>query len=398
MKQTILFITITLLWSCKPSSERLQINSIEALKEETRKLFNNSTLTGYSAIVIDENSILYKDAQGFADIKTQQKYTYKTVQNIASVSKTIIAVSLMKAVDLGFLQLDEDINIHLPFKVENPNFPNTKITPRHLATHTSSILDGDNYIKSYYFYNISEISKEDLSEDFHEYYDVVKGNELIDDSEFLNHYLNNEGDWFTADHFSSTRPGEVSEYSNVGASLAAYVIERASGLTYEAFTQKYIFDPLGMIHTSWEKNDLINPLFATRYFTKENPVPDYYLITKADGGLYTNTQDFAKFMMEMIKGFNGKGSLLSKDAYKEMFSEQIVIEEDELGGIFWVLGPNAGGFRHNGSDPGVSTMVSYNAEKERALVLFSNIESTQESYGQLAELWNLYGRYNFKKL
>ena len=53
-----------------------------------------------------------------------------TIQNVASVSKTIVGIALLKAQELGKLKLDEPINKYLPFKVFNPKFPNENITIR----------------------------------------------------------------------------------------------------------------------------------------------------------------------------------------------------------------------------------------------------------------------------
>ena len=61
--------------------------------------------------------------------------------NIASISKTFIGVSMMNAVERGLLNLDDDINKHLSFKVKNPYRPNKKIMVRHLLGHRSSIID-----------------------------------------------------------------------------------------------------------------------------------------------------------------------------------------------------------------------------------------------------------------
>lgn len=57
----------------------------------------------------------------------------------------------MKAQELGKLKLDEPINKYLPFKVMNPNFLTREITVRHLATHTSSIIDNEFYLTRNYF-------------------------------------------------------------------------------------------------------------------------------------------------------------------------------------------------------------------------------------------------------
>ena len=155
-------------------------------------------------------------------------------------------------------------------------------------------------------------------------YAFAKENKLIDESTFLENLLAPTGKWFNPKIFSKNVPGSQFEYSNIGATLAAYIIEQASGMAYEAFTKKYIFGPLQMTETGWEKADLSNQSFAQRYFTKQKVVPNYYLISKADGGLLTNTHDYSKFFIEMIKGFQGKGQLLSNTSYETIVVKHLV--------------------------------------------------------------------------
>ena len=392
----ILFILCLALSSCstKKLNSDMVIEDLGTLNQTIDKLFIDSEITGFSCLAIKDGAIVYQKDMGYADLKTQKPYTKTTVQNIASVSKTIIAVALMKAVDQGKLNLDADINDYLPFHVANPKHPNTPITVRHLATHTSTIMDTEDYIRSYYFPDATSISKLDMSDDYDEYLDLIKTNELIDESTFLKNLLTPNGKWNSPDVFSEHTPGSVSEYSNVASTLAGYVIESATGMSYEDYTTEYIFKPLGMTQTSWDFETTNNDDFVTRYFTKTQVVPNYYLITKADGGLYTSTNDFSLFMIEMVNGYKDKGSILSKESYDTMFSSQFAIDDDFSIGIFWERN-KAGGFKHDGGDPGVTTIASYNHSRDRALIIFTNVDANETTYPQISEIWNTIGRYDF---
>ncbi len=370
------------------------INDLETLNSEVGKLFADSDLVGFSCLAIKDGAIVYQKDMGFADIKTQTPYTKTSVQNIASISKTIIAVALMKAVDQGKINLDADINEYLPFEVLNPNHPNTPITVRQLATHTSTIMDTGDYIRSYYFPDASSLNKLEMSKEYGRYLEVIKTNELIDESTFLENVLTPSGKWYSKDVFSKNKPGSVSDYSNIASTLAGFVIESATGMSYEEYTTEYIFKPLGMTQTSWDYSTTANDDFASRYFTKTQVVPNYYLITKADGGLYTSTNDFSLFMIEMINGYKDKGTILSKESYDIMFSSQFAYNDELSIGIFWERNKD-GGFKHDGSDPGVTTIASYNDAKDRGLIIFTNIDATKETFTQLSNIWNVIGRYEF---
>lgn len=405
----LFFISLSLLFSCKsvPSSSNnldnqaqfsnKDLNWSDSLDSTLIATYTTSQIPGFSIAVMKEEEVIYDKSLGYANLDSKEKFSTHTVQNIASVSKTIIGVALMKAVELGYLKLDDDINKHLPFKVTNPNFPNQAIKVNHLANHTSSILDTENYARSYFFYDADKLKADDLVGEYKEMFSVAKTNQLIDESEFLENYLSPTGKWFDQKVFNNKTPGSQFEYSNVAATLAAYIIEQASGMTYEAFTKKYIFDPLQMTETGWEKTDLPNSTFASRYFSKSKKVPDYYLITKADGGLLTNTHDYSKFFIEMIKGFNGNGQLLSKSSYEMLFSKQVKVGEKRSMGTFWILNNNKPGFMHDGSDPGVMTLVAYDGEKGVGKVFFCNLDATEENIEAIISIWQAVGGHNWKQ-
>ncbi len=399
MKQVKTYVLFTLclaLSSCstKKISSPVTIDNLATLNKNVDQLFAESDLIGFSCLAIKDGAIVYQKDMGFADLKTQTPYTTTSVQNIASISKTIIAVAIMKAVDQGKINLDADINDYLPFNVTNPNHPNTPITVRQLATHTSSIMDTEAYIRSYYFLNATSLNKLEMSKEYGEYLDIIKTNELIDESTFLKNVLTPTGKWYSEKVYSKHEPGSVSEYSNIASTLAGFVVESATGMSYEEYTTEYIFKPLGMKQTSWDFKTTSNDDFVTRYFSKSQVVPNYYLITKADGGLYTSTKDFSLFMIEMINGYKDKGTILSKESYDTMFSSQFVIDDEFSIGIFWDRNKD-GGFKHDGSDPGVTTLASYNDAKDRGLIIFTNVDTNENTIPQVSKIWNTIGKYNF---
>jgi CubicO group peptidase (beta-lactamase class C family) len=59
-------------------------------------------------------------------------------------------------------------------------------------------------------------------------------------SELVNSYYYNGGDYYSLDNFENTNPGEVENYSNVGASLMAFLIEIVSGMSYQNFIETHI--------------------------------------------------------------------------------------------------------------------------------------------------------------
>lgn len=400
MKNLFILLIALCYFSCKTNKIPTEVsprkfNNEKQLIAYVDSVFTQSKVPGLSYTVLDEDGPLFERSFGYSDIDAKKKFTKETILNIASISKTVIAVAMMKAVEEGFVSLDEDINSYLPFEVKNPKHPNSKITLRQLATHSSSIIDTEVYDKAYYFYDAHKIKAADLREEHAEYLELVKENKLIDDAEFLKNVLSKDGSWYDKSIFSEKAPGADYQYSNIAASLAAYVIECATKTKYEDYTAQKIFDPLDMRSTTWTIDEQSRSRFTNRYFDMNTIVPPYYLITKADGGLYTSVSDFSKYMQEMIRGSQGNGTILSDEGYDTMLSIQIQREDNHDGGIFWEL-PYGKGFAHDGSDPGVTTRTSYNRERRRCLIFFCNVSATAESFEGIEKIWEAVALYNWK--
>ena len=398
MKYFIILLSVLCYSSCmtnKIPTATYDFKNEAELIAHVDSCFIDAKIPGLSYAVVDENGILFERSFGYSDVANGKRFTNETVINIASISKTVIGVAMMKAVEEGYVSLDEDINTYLPFKVNNPNHPNLKITLRQLATHTSGILDSEVYHKSYYFYDAHKLNADDLGANYSSYIDYIKKNELIDDSEFLKNILSKDGKWYSVNSFSRKAPGAKPEYSNIAASLAAFVIECATKTKYEDYTTQKIFNPLGMSSTTWEIDEQTKPKFSIRYLDMNTEIPAYVLITKADGGLYTSVSDFSKYMQEMIKGFKGEGSILSDEGYKAIFSTQFARKDNYNQGFFWELYSH-NIFGHDGSDPGVTTRTTYNGNRQRGLIFFSNIEGTEESGPGIRKIWDAVALYNWK--
>lgn len=232
IKLSIVLIVIMsfFLFTCK--SEEIvappSVYNFAKLDSTITSLYEKSEIPGFSLVVVNNTKIIFQKSLGYADISSQKTFTHNTLQNIGSVSKTIIALAVMKAVELGKVKLDEDINTYLPFKVIHPLFPSKAITLRNLSNHTSGINDGDIYFKSYIVDDPSQ-NYSLLPAEVQEYFSSMKLNKDIDDSEFLENVLVEKEKWYSEDNFTKDAPGEKFEYSNIGASLAAFVIESEIG-------------------------------------------------------------------------------------------------------------------------------------------------------------------------
>lgn len=386
----LILLSLSFLFSCKTVS-RNQSAINDELTKSLEIAYQRDAIKGFSVAVVNDKGVIYSKGFGFADIEQNKVYDANTTQNIASISKTLVGIALLKAQELGKLNLDDPINKYLPFKIINPNYPDVPILIKHLAYHTSSITDLDEvYAKSY----IQTKDKHEENEGVYNYFN--KPETKIELREFMQNSLAESGKWYDRNSFLNTKPGKQREYSNIGAALCALVIESATGQDYRTFTQNHILKPLKMNNSGWTDAD-IDPAKRTRLFAyKEKMIADYSLSTYADGGLLTSSNDLGLFLSELIKGHEGNGKLLSRESYKKLFENRSFVEDEKTKkhGIFLefrdsFLSVKNDMIGHNGSDPGVFTAMYFNPETKIGKIVLVNTDTDFKDnvWPQIEEIW-----------
>ena len=112
--------------------------------ERVDKIFRNQKTIGGMVVVAKDGEIVYKHCYGYANKVEKDPVTEDTYFKLASVSKLVTAVSVMKLVETGRLDLDADIGGILgdpAYHAANPNYPKVALTSRILMTHTGGIND-----------------------------------------------------------------------------------------------------------------------------------------------------------------------------------------------------------------------------------------------------------------
>ena len=290
------------------------------LIRDLKQIYTQNHINGFSVAIVDQNGTLFENGFGYSNKQENKKYTENTIQNIASISKTFIGITLLKAQELGNLNLDDPINDYLPFEVINPYFPNTPITIRQLATHTSSIRDPSRYEKNGY------VLKEENNGDAKVNRNFRSPDEMMTQTVFLKNILSKEGKWYKKNNFLKTKPGEIFEYSNIAAGLAALVVENATGESFNTLTKIYIFEPLEMPNSGWSFDEVDFSYHSILYSNIETELAFYQLITYPDGGLITSSSDLGKYLSELISGYSGNGRILKAESYKELFKPHLTDE------------------------------------------------------------------------
>lgn len=365
--------------NAEKNQDRNDYSDVNIYKDSLDQIFtsfqNQGHLPGFSVSIFTAHSTFFQKGYGYADIEEKRPMTTKTVQGIASISKTLIAVCLMHAVEKELVRLDDPINKFLPFKVTHPLFPNIPITLKQLANHTSGISDDGSYDYAYIFSEPLDTSQ--FPKAWAKYITVYNQNEDMTMEAYLKDVFSTEGKWYSNQNFTSKAPGTNYEYSNIGASLLAYCLQLVMDKDYREICRELIFEPLNMQQTDWVYDKKKKQDHITYYNENYNAVPPYYTTTYPDGGLFTTINDLRMYMQEMMRGYYGQGKILSSESFKIMMTNQIP-ELDTPTGIIWDM-DNTCCIGHGGNDFGIATMMFFNPENGIGKILFSNIAVEKEA-------------------
>lgn len=364
--------------------EELSPISAETLTKELDNIVRDSPIPGFGIALVQNERIVYKNGFGFQDVESQIPYTVDTQQPIASISKTFIGASIAQALSLNLFTLDTPINDILPQPITNPHYPSVDITVRHLVNHSSSIMDEEEaYYSTYYVSGETDANIDLASPTGQLYLDFEL--KITDNprtlAQLVNAYFQPSGELYNTSNFAKTKPGDRVEYSNLASSLAAYVVEVASGMPYEEFLQTYVLYPLNMYATGFDGREVAQSQHA-RLYIDDIPMFQYRFESFPDGGLRSTTGDLSLYLLDMMKGQSGSSNVqFESTVYKALFTK------DGDYSLFWSA-TDKGSFQHSGGDPGISTLIGFGPNLGGGLVFIMNLdEETKDNEDFLMDLW-----------
>lgn len=297
-------------------------------------------LAGAVMLVGDTNGIRHSEVIGFADISANRRMSSETVFWIASQSKPMTAAAVLMLVDEGRISLDDPVEKFLPeFRSQMVvaekddqhillRRPAQPVTIRQLLNHTSGMPFR------------SEVEQPTL--------------DALPLATAVRSYTMTP---------LQTEPGTHYQYSNAGINTAARILEVVSGLPYEEFMQKRLFNPLGMTNTTFWPTEEQASRIALSYRpttdkTNLEPFPisqlTYPLSSRTNrfpmpaGGLFSTAGDTMKFcQMILNKGEFAGIRILSEAAVSELTKRQTPGSVKESYGLGFSV--NADSFGHGGA-------------------------------------------------
>ena len=310
-----------------------------------------------NAMVIKNGNVIYQQAFGYADYNAKRPLNDSSVFELASVSKQFTAMGIMICKEKGLLSYDDNI------KKFFPGLPYDNITVRNLLTHTSGLPSYEDQFEKNWNHKKIAFNK-----------DIIEMLQKLHDTLFF-------------------KPGTKWKYSNTGYAILASIIEKVSGMSYNDFLKKNIFDPLGMTHTfvynSRRSNGKIPANYALgfvysdslkRYILPDS-LPNYDYVYYLDGIVgdgCVNTTIADLFTWDQALYGN---KLVSKASLNEMLSPLVQMnprDSTSFYGFGVMVQPktsNGKVISHTGGWPGYAANITRLVDSSETIIILSNNET-----------------------
>ena len=243
-----------------------------------QEMIAKNEIAGAVTVVVTKDKVLHLETTGFADVAAKRPMTPDTLFWIASMTKPVTGVAVLMLQDEGKLTVADPVAKYLPefANLKTPSGKPANLTITQILTHTSGLGEASG--------------------------PAAQQARTLADLVPL---------WLAAP--MQYEPGEQWKYTQSGINAAARIVEVVSGMTFDAFLQKRLFDPLGMKDTTFYPTDAQRARLVTAYAKNKEtgalePVPPRAEFGPRDrppqgnGGLYSTAPDYARFCQMLLNG------------------------------------------------------------------------------------------------
>ena len=342
-----------LLGGCARSTKMLNVvpkNETEVIeietKEEVTPVFSSdyqTLATALDAYLVEESfngvsliasgdEIILFNSYGLANVENQEPLTVDYQFQIASVSKSFVAVSILQLVEARKLTLDQTIDKYFP------DMPNAKeITIHQLLTHTSGLYSGD---------------------DLTNYSEVTSVEEIISPA-------------FQPSNLYYEEPGTYSIYSNLGYDVLGAIVEKVSGMPYEKYLEENILIPADMTQSGLNIEGNALEKLATAY--NGNIEENYEAkvlhpsFGYSSGGLHSTAMDLYKYDRALKSN-----SLISQQSYDLMTQAYTKVGTKDYGYGWYIDAGVEETISHTGNLIGWHSMLLRHQDNKVTVILLTN--------------------------
>lgn len=357
----ILFITVLLLNNCqiskktpllvnKSSFDNQLIPSIQVTNEPRYytidQRMQHYQVPGMSIALIKNGQLVESTGYGYAQKEKAIKVRDNTLFKVGSISKSVTAILVMKLVEKGILDLDENVNNYLTtWKLPTNEFTNNSIiTLRMLLGHTAGIqnINSKGYPQGVSIPNLTD-------------------------------QLNGKGN--TPPLTFESIPGTRFKYANPGYLLIEQIIEDATNQSFSTLAKELIFDPLEMTNSSFDLK-IYHPADTTISYAYDKVGKEidgywYNSGSKAVGGLWSTATDLAKLYLAVQRSINQPDSFLSNQSAKALITKH----QENYGLGFYLKGEKeALILSHSGKSAGYTVYLTGYAHQGNGVIILTNAD------------------------
>jgi CubicO group peptidase (beta-lactamase class C family) len=291
-----LALKVALCFTCSALADESMLRGIGAAMQE---MVAKNEITGAVTVVAAKDKLLHVDCTGLADVAAKRPMTPDTLFWIASMTKPITGTAILMLQDEGKLNVADPVAKYLPefAQLKTPSGKPANLTITQILTHTSGLGEAAG--------------------------PAAQRARTLADLVPL---------WLAAP--MQYEPGAKWSYTQSGINAAARIVEVVSGMTFDAFLQQRLFDPLGMKDTTFYPTAEQRARLVTAYARNKDTGALEAVPPRADfgprdrppqgnGGLYSTAPDYARFCQMLLAGgmFEGR-RCLSADAMKFITTPQ----------------------------------------------------------------------------
>lgn len=306
-----------------------------------------------SIAVVDNFALAGAESYGLVAANDKQQATVDTRFQAASISKLVNAVGVMRLVEEGKIDLDQNINELLTSWQLPPAkaYPDAVITTRMILAHIAGL----------------------SAHGFGGYASADKMPSLT--------AILNKGKGVNSDAVRIIKePGKAFKYSGGGTTIIQLLIQDVTGQAYEDYIQAAVFQPLGMSQSFYSVNQQgKESQLATAHLYNGKPLKNNYqhYPESAAAGVWTTPSDLAKLMVDLMLTMRGdEGHLLHPATVKEMMTPPLEGENNALG-VFVQQKGEQFYFDHSGSNEGFKAQFIGNTKTGEGAIVMTNGERYQ---------------------
>lgn len=350
MRQFVTLMLLCVAIVARPQSKVLRGSPQDKTKLRITEAMKESHIPGLAIAVIKDKKLQYTSTVGLADIENNVPVSRSSMFQLASISKTFIALSTLTLFEQGKLQLDDAVGAYLPFLPSHWH----RVSVRQLLNHTSGITSFTSY----------DTLPCTVGKDVRDY----KKGDVLKEVACLPLQFEPGTDW---------------SYGDTGFYILVLLIEKLSSQEYKDFLRVHVFEKIGMKSSRIIDNRDIIMHRANGYAMSNGVFYNARLFEFDEFSIISNIDDFARMYEAFIPGVVLKKETLSEMCTPTQLKDGRVIDYGL--GIGLTSFQNTKRIGHNGGGGlGFACAFAYFPDKDLTVVILCNADQPRGFIGELA--------------